>query len=102
MDMALILVTDHAAKRFKQRKGIDVLKPRKEVGPLVAVAAMKTELFKNKPSKVVIDGDTYVLSYSTSVEGEQVCTIHTIMTSDMKSYAYASLKRRIKRWVNDW
>ena len=100
--MALIIVTEHAAKRFKQRKGINILQPLEQTKPLVAIAAMKEQLFKNKPHSVIIDGDKYGLSFSTSVEGTLVCTIHTVVTPDSVYGLKQTIKRKLIKWLNDW
>jgi hypothetical protein len=100
--MSLILVTEHASKRFKQRKGINLSKPHSYVKPLVAIAAMKAELFKNKPKQVFIDGDRYQLSYNKSVEGTDVCTIHTVITPDTAFNLKVKIKSKLMRWLNDW
>jgi hypothetical protein len=70
--------------------------------PFLAIAAMKATLFNKMPSSVVIEGDTYHLSYNVSVEGEKVCTIHTVITQDIKYGIKQKIKRKLMKWLNDW
>jgi hypothetical protein len=63
---------------------------------------MKTELFKNKPKQVFIDGDRYQLSYNKSVEGTDVCTIHTVVTPDLTYDFKARIKSKLIKWLHDW
>jgi hypothetical protein len=104
--MALIIVTDHAAKRFRQRKGIDIMnKPKRdlEARALQAVTLMKSHLFNDKPKHVDIEGDRYYLGFNRTVEGEEVCVIRTVLPDAATcSWLKRTFKNKLQRLLNDW
>ena len=105
--MALrIVITKHAAKRFRQRLGIDVTcKPKlvEETKAVQALRVMQQHLILTQPPFIDVDEVRYFLTYSKTIDGDCVCTIRTLFPGDMQCPAW---KRKLKQYLlqilNDW
>ena len=105
--MALrIVITKHAAKRFRQRLGIDVTcKPKlaDEIKAVQAIRVMQQHLILAKPPFIDVDEVRYFLDYSKTIDGDCICTIRTLFPENM---AYPAWKRKLKKYLlqilNDW
>lgn len=99
-----VIISRHAAKRYRQRSHSNSVAPHIEMSKLLWKAITEQHVKNTKPPVVVVDGQTLCLEWQKTLSGKEVVYVGSyinreveVVATGMVSTNYYRIKNKIKR-----